>query len=235
MTINVHLWGPNPPQAQLKILNTFNSPAKLQGAFKMGQDACLSVLTGIVNHMAPGGQRMRELSSVSLLNQRGGKKRMLRSYSSSACVVSDYMKGEHVSDLDTAFWFAAAEVSCCIFRLAIFLKPILYQVACRIQDESSKNIPYVLCTHTVRRVNDAYNDRLTAAGLPTCAITRHFKECIATECAARISDSPAVRTYSAAVNACHSDNMSKRHYAIDLDTHFQVHTNSHVCARTLYH
>ena len=55
MTINVHLWGPNPPQEQLKILNTFNSPAKLQGAFKMGQDACLSVLTGIVNHMAPGG------------------------------------------------------------------------------------------------------------------------------------------------------------------------------------
>ena len=38
---------------------------------------------------------------------------------SSACVVSDYMKGEHVSDLDIAFWFAAAEVSCCIFRLVI--------------------------------------------------------------------------------------------------------------------
>ena len=37
----------------------------------------------------------------------------------SACVVSDYMKGEHVSDLDIAFWFAAAEVSCCIFILVI--------------------------------------------------------------------------------------------------------------------
>jgi hypothetical protein len=82
MTMNVHLWGPNPQQEQLEILKAFNSPSKLQGAFKMGQDACLAVLTGIVNHMAPGGERMRELSSVSVLNQRGGKKRMLRSYSS---------------------------------------------------------------------------------------------------------------------------------------------------------
>jgi len=55
MTMNVQLWGPNPPQKQLEILNAFNSPVKLQGAFKMGQDACLAVLTGIVNHMAPGG------------------------------------------------------------------------------------------------------------------------------------------------------------------------------------
>ncbi len=55
MTMNVDLWGPNPPQKQLEILNTFNTPGKLQGAFKMGQDACLAVLTGIVNHMAPGG------------------------------------------------------------------------------------------------------------------------------------------------------------------------------------
>ncbi len=39
------------------------------------------------------------------------------SFFSSACVISDYMKGEDVSDLDIAFWFADREVSCCIFRL----------------------------------------------------------------------------------------------------------------------
>jgi hypothetical protein len=53
--MNVHLWGENPQQKQIDILNAFNSPSKLQGAFIMGQDACLTVLTGIVNHMAPGG------------------------------------------------------------------------------------------------------------------------------------------------------------------------------------
>jgi hypothetical protein len=51
---------------------------------------------------------------------------------------------------------------------------------------------------------------------------RHFKECIASECAARISDSSAVLTYNAAVNACHSGKTSDRHYAIDLNTHVQA-------------
>ncbi len=34
-----------------------------------------------------------------------------------ACILSDYMKGENVSDLDVAYWFADVAASCCIFRV----------------------------------------------------------------------------------------------------------------------
>jgi hypothetical protein len=31
MTLNVHLWGEDPMQRQIDLLNTFNNPTKLQG------------------------------------------------------------------------------------------------------------------------------------------------------------------------------------------------------------
>ena len=40
-----------------------------------------------------------------------------------ACVISDYMKGEDVSDLNVALWFANVAASCCIFRLVSDVNP----------------------------------------------------------------------------------------------------------------
>ena len=69
MTLNRHFWGDDTESVQLKILNTFNSIEKAQHAEKVGRSICLSILTGVINHMAPAGQRMPELTAITLLEQ----------------------------------------------------------------------------------------------------------------------------------------------------------------------
>ena len=76
--------------------------------------------TGVVNHMAPGGQRMPELSAITLLEQESRKRRMLRVFAEKICIISDYMKGEGLegsSDMELGFWFGSTWVSCHILRI----------------------------------------------------------------------------------------------------------------------
>ena len=98
-----------------------------------------------------------------------------------------------------------------------------------------------MVTSSVRQVNDMYNARLAAAGLPSCMTMRHAKECWAKESAARIGDSSAARfvetvqshtptisqhrhyrVYNVAALAHHSKHTSDKHYALDQDTVMQV-------------
>lgn len=70
--------------------------------------------------MGPGGQRMTELSDVTLLEQENKKRRMLRVFSSEICVIADYTKGEgleRTSDMEVSYWFGDVEVSRFILRI----------------------------------------------------------------------------------------------------------------------
>jgi len=78
-----------------------------------------SLTAGVVNHMAPGGQRMPELAAITLLEQVSRKRRMLRVFSGKVCVIADYTKGEGLesSDLEVGYWFADNVVSAHILRI----------------------------------------------------------------------------------------------------------------------
>ncbi len=69
MTLNEHFWGAEPAVAIMKFLERFDTQAKVAAAEKCGKVVCLKTLAGIVNHMAPAGQRMPELAAISLLEQ----------------------------------------------------------------------------------------------------------------------------------------------------------------------
>jgi hypothetical protein len=123
MTLNSHFWGKDHDainKAQLRVLNTYKTRDECKAAIRVGKNVCLECLTGVVNHMAPGGQRMPELSSISLLEQESQKRRMLRFFSSQICVIVDYTKGEGLessSDMEAGYWFGDIFVSCHILRI----------------------------------------------------------------------------------------------------------------------
>jgi len=150
------------------------SSFQVQQALKACTDVFMCLLTGVVNHMAPAGQRMPELTSVTLREQESQKRRMMRVYSSRVAIVGDYHKGEEASDLELAFWFGDAEVSAVILRSIIFLKPIESQLAIALND--TRSYSYLMVTNSVRQVADQYNRRLEAAGLPSCTFIRQVKE-----------------------------------------------------------
>ena len=69
MTLNQHFWGADYDNAIMKFLEQFDTVPKVQAAKKCGTAVCLQTLSGVVNHMAPAGQRMPELTAISLLEQ----------------------------------------------------------------------------------------------------------------------------------------------------------------------
>lgn len=69
MTLNAKFWGRDPEAAQLEVLKRFDNLARIKPAVQAGKAACLKVLAGVVNHIAPAGQRMPELQAITLLEQ----------------------------------------------------------------------------------------------------------------------------------------------------------------------
>ena len=157
--MNDHLWGGNPAAKQLELLNTFNTTSKATNTLKTGRSICLSVLTGLFSHMGPAGQRMPELTEITLLEQTNRKRRMLRVYSGKVFIISYYRKND-ASDVELAFWAGDAETSCLILRSVIFLKPILNQLAMKLQADDAHEIPFKMVMQSKRVVNDAYNQAL---------------------------------------------------------------------------
>jgi hypothetical protein len=173
--------------------------------------------------MAPGGQRMPELSSITLLEQQSQKRRMLRIISSQVtispcqyarkchahqrarfisisqiCIIADYLKGEGCSDMEVGYWLGDTVVTCHILRIVIMLKPILHTLATNLNDPDATMIPYVFATESIRQIGDTYNWLLKSADLPTCRYIRHVKVCWALECALRVRDSSASKMYNVA-------------------------------------
>jgi hypothetical protein len=222
MTENDSLWGVDPESVQLKLLEKYNTIKKVKTASQLCDAVCLGIVSGVVNHMAPAGQRMPELASITMLEQENGKRRMVRFYSSRVCIVGDYKKND-ASDLEMAFWFADETVSCLLCRLAIFLKPIHHTLSVKCQEPHANQVPYMMATHPVRIINNNYNALLANAGLPSCMYMRQVKESWTKACVARMKDSAAAEEYTASCLAHHSDGSSKRQYGLHLDTVVQAH------------
>jgi hypothetical protein len=55
MTVNDSLWGLDPEREQLKILRKYDTMKKVKIALQLCDDACLGMVSGVVNHMAPAG------------------------------------------------------------------------------------------------------------------------------------------------------------------------------------
>jgi hypothetical protein len=69
MTMNQFFWGTDVVGKQLEFLNKFDTVDKVKIAFHAAQSVCMNILTGVINHMAPAGQRMPELTAITLLEQ----------------------------------------------------------------------------------------------------------------------------------------------------------------------
>ena len=69
MTLNAHFWGDDFAVSIMKFLERFDTELKANDAEKCGKAVCLQTLAGIINRMAPAGQRMPELAAISLLEQ----------------------------------------------------------------------------------------------------------------------------------------------------------------------
>ena len=69
MTLNAHFWGDDSAVSILTFLERFDTEMKANDAEKCFKAVCLQTLAGIINHMAPAGQRMPELAAISLLEQ----------------------------------------------------------------------------------------------------------------------------------------------------------------------
>ena len=121
MTLNAHLWGLDPKGAQLNVLNSFTTKGHRQSAVRAMKQVSLECMTAVVNHMAPGGQRMPELSAITLLEQLSRKRRNVRVFASRLCVLGDYGKGEGLGDMELGYWFASELVSCHILRLVTYI------------------------------------------------------------------------------------------------------------------
>ncbi len=74
-------------------------------------------------------------------------------------IISYYRKND-ASDVELAFWAGDAETSCLILRSVIFLKPILHQLAMKLQADDAHEIPFKMVMQSKRVVNDAYNQAL---------------------------------------------------------------------------
>jgi hypothetical protein len=120
-TLNTHLWGQDPTSAQLKVLNSFKTKGHRQAAVRTMKQVSLECMTAVVNHMAPGGQRMPELSAITLLEQESHKRRNVRVFASRLCVLGDYGKGEGLGDMELGYWYASELVSIHILRLVTFI------------------------------------------------------------------------------------------------------------------
>jgi hypothetical protein len=134
--------------------------------------------------MAPGGQRMPELASITLLEQTSQKRRMLRFFAGQICVIADYTKSECLesSDMEVGFWFGSSFVTCHVLRIvrgmslvfALFLQkyffqvilmiPILHTLATALKDPDAVMIPYLFSTASIRKIGDTYNWLLANAG-----------------------------------------------------------------------
>ena len=222
MTFNKELWGPDPEKAQLNVMKKFNTMEKIRSAFLIGNLVCTETLSGVVNHMAPGGQRMPELASVTLLEQPNGKRRQFRCYSSRAVIVSDYTKNA-ASDLELNYWISNAKASLLLFRIAIFLKPILHTLAVTLLEPKPTQLLICFTSQTVRVINDTYNALLARAGLPSCMYIRQVKEYWTKGCSSRISNTSAAQTYNACVLANHKGNTSDHRYGLNLETILEAH------------
>ena len=69
MTLNAKFWGRDPEAAQLEVLKRFDNLARIKPAVQAGKAACLKVLAGVVNHIAPAGQRMPIYSLSGVTSQ----------------------------------------------------------------------------------------------------------------------------------------------------------------------
>ena len=221
-TMNDHLWGEGPAAKQLEILNKFNTPSKAESALNSGRSICLRVLTGLISHMGPAGQRMPELTAITLLEQTNQKRRMVRVFSGKVFIISDYRKND-ASDVELAFWAGDAETSCLILRTLVFLKPILHQLAVKLKADDADQIPFTMVTQSKRVVNDAYNEALASVGLPSCSSTRHVKVLWSQETAGRIASSQAISVYNTAALANHKRNTAEKNYAIDVNIVMAAH------------
>lgn len=198
--------------------------------------------------MAPGGQRMPELSSITLLEQQSQKRRMLRIIASQVtisscqyarkchahqrarfisisqiCIIADYLKGEGFSDMEVGYWLGDTLVTCHILRIVIMLKPILHTLATNLNDPDATMIPYVFATESIRQIGDTYNWLLKSAELPSCRYIRHVKVCWAMECALRVQESSASKMYNAAALFLnHTPATAEHHYALNPDIILQA-------------
>ena len=165
---------------------------------------------------------MPELASVTLLEQPNGKRRQFRCYSSRAVIVSDYTKNA-ASDLELNYWISNAKASLLLFRIAIFLKPILHTLAVTLLEPKPTQLLICFTSHTVRVINDTYNALLARAGLPSCMYIRQVKEYWTKGCSSRISNTSAAQTYNACVLANHKGNTSDHRYGLNLETILEAH------------
>ena len=182
----------------------------------------MSVLTGLFSHMGPAGQRMPELTAITLLEQTNQKRRMVRVFSGKVFIISDYRKND-ASDVELAFWAGDAETSCLILRTLVFLKPLLHQLAVKLKADDADQIPFTMVTQSKRVVNDAYNEALASVGLPSCSSTRHVKVLWSQETAGRIASSQAISVYNTAALANHKRNTAEKNYAIDVNIVMAAH------------
>jgi hypothetical protein len=108
-------------------------------------------------------------------------------------------------------------------RSVIFLKPVLHQLAMKLQADDAHEISFKMVMQSKRVVNDAYNQALESVGLPSCCSIRHVKVLWSKETAGRIASAQAINVYNTAALTNRTRNTAENNYAIDVNVVIPAH------------